>query len=73
MKIRLPDTNDIMKSMQNTLKEWFKVMKEFSPYLVVYVGKTNTFDKAITNNSDTETIGCDNDHRVSGDGPIHPS
>ena len=52
MKIRLPDTNDIMKSMQSTLKEWFKVMKELSPNLVVYVWKTNTFDRAITNNSD---------------------
>ena len=27
MKIRLPDTNGIMKSMQSTLKEWFKVLK----------------------------------------------
>ena len=55
MKIRLPDTNDIMKSMQNTLKEWFKVMKEFPPNLVVYVWKTNTFDRAITNDRDITT------------------
>ena len=37
MKIRLPDTNDIMKSMKITLKEWFKVMKDLVPNLVVYV------------------------------------
>ena len=30
-KIRLPDTNDIMKSMQCALKEWFKVMKDVFP------------------------------------------